>query len=248
MIEQYRTALTKKDTAALERIWADDYTFINASGTVVTKAQSASANLKSGATSLDTIVTDPDMKIRVYGGDVAVAINRVTLKGRCIAAKPPAANSKPASSGQKRRPAGNWSATRLLPVTPLDACGGGRFEVGEHTRLLSSQGRLYGAGGACNASPARPSAPSLQEDSAAPLISRHDLYPNGEVLGSGERCNKQFAAFRLEAEVRAWPQRVFDRTGLHGATYRFHGHDSKNSILAGIWLGRAGVGGGFAGF
>ena len=81
MIEQYRNALTKKDTAALERIWADDYTFINASGMVVTKAERL-ANLKSGATSLDTIVTDPDMKIRVYGGDVAVAINRVTLKGQ----------------------------------------------------------------------------------------------------------------------------------------------------------------------
>jgi ketosteroid isomerase-like protein len=81
MIEQYRTALTKKDTAALERIWADDYTFINGSGAVVTKAERL-ANLKSGATSLDTIVTDPDMKIRVYGGDVAVAINRVTLKGQ----------------------------------------------------------------------------------------------------------------------------------------------------------------------
>jgi len=81
MIEQYRNALTKKDTAALERIWADDYTFINASGAVVTKAERL-ANLKSGATSLDTIVTDPDMKIRVYGGDVAVAINRVTLKGQ----------------------------------------------------------------------------------------------------------------------------------------------------------------------
>jgi ketosteroid isomerase-like protein len=80
-IEQYRNALTKKDTAALERIWADDYTFINASGAVVTKAERL-ANLKSGATSLDTIITDPDMKIRVYGGDVAVAINRVTLKGQ----------------------------------------------------------------------------------------------------------------------------------------------------------------------
>jgi ketosteroid isomerase-like protein len=81
MIGQYRTALTKKDTAALERIWADDYTFINASGVVVTKTERL-ANLKSGATSLDTIITDPDMKIRVYGGDVAVAINRVTLKGQ----------------------------------------------------------------------------------------------------------------------------------------------------------------------
>jgi ketosteroid isomerase-like protein len=81
MIEQYRTALTKGDTAALERIWADDYTFINASGVVVTKAERL-ANLKSGATNLGTIEMDPDMKVRVYGGDVAVAINRVTLKGQ----------------------------------------------------------------------------------------------------------------------------------------------------------------------
>src|SRR5438552_16108992 len=81
MIEQYRNALTKKDTAALERIWADDSTFINAHGGVVTKAERL-ANLKSGATSLDTIVTDPDMKIRVYGGDVAIAISRVTIKGQ----------------------------------------------------------------------------------------------------------------------------------------------------------------------
>jgi uncharacterized protein (TIGR02246 family) len=81
VIEQYRTALTKGDTAALERIWADDYTFINASGAVLTKAERL-ANQKSGATKLSTIETDPDVKIRVYGGDVAVAINRVTIKGQ----------------------------------------------------------------------------------------------------------------------------------------------------------------------
>ena len=81
MIEQYRTALMKGDTAALERIWADDYTFINASGAVLTKAERL-ANQKSGATKLGTIEMQPDMKIRVYGGDVAIAINRVTLKGQ----------------------------------------------------------------------------------------------------------------------------------------------------------------------
>ena len=81
MIEQYRTALTKGDTAALQRIWADDYTFINASGVVLTKAERL-ANLKSGATNLGTIEMDPDMKIRVYGGDVAIAISRVTIKGQ----------------------------------------------------------------------------------------------------------------------------------------------------------------------
>jgi ketosteroid isomerase-like protein len=81
MIEQYRTALMKGDTAALDRMWADDYTFINASGAVVTKAERL-ANLKSGATNLGTIEMDPNMKIRVYGGDVAIAINQVTLKGQ----------------------------------------------------------------------------------------------------------------------------------------------------------------------
>ena len=81
MIEQYRTALTKGDIATLERIWADDYTFINASGAVLTKAERL-ANQKSGATKLGTIETDPDMKIRVYGGDVAIAISRVTIKGQ----------------------------------------------------------------------------------------------------------------------------------------------------------------------
>jgi ketosteroid isomerase-like protein len=81
MIEQYRTALMNGDTAALERIWADDYTFINASGAVLTKAERL-ANQKSGATKLSTIETDPNMKIRVYGGDVAIAISRVTIKGQ----------------------------------------------------------------------------------------------------------------------------------------------------------------------
>src|SRR5207237_6625118 len=80
-IAHHRTALMQRDTAALERIWADDYTFINASGVIVTKAERL-ANLKSGATNLGTIEMAPDMKIRVCGGDVAVAINRVTLKGQ----------------------------------------------------------------------------------------------------------------------------------------------------------------------
>ena len=61
MIEQYKTALTKKDTAALERIWADDYTFIIASGVVLTKAERL-ANAKSGATNLGKIESNPDIK------------------------------------------------------------------------------------------------------------------------------------------------------------------------------------------
>jgi hypothetical protein len=37
-IEKYRTALLQRDIPALEKIWADDYVFVNASGEVRTKA------------------------------------------------------------------------------------------------------------------------------------------------------------------------------------------------------------------
>src|SRR6266478_9323105 len=54
MIQKYRSALLQRDIPMLEKIWADDYVFVNASGEVLTKAQRLS-NLKSGATSLDSI-------------------------------------------------------------------------------------------------------------------------------------------------------------------------------------------------
>jgi uncharacterized protein (TIGR02246 family) len=80
-IEQYRDALLKKDTAALERIWADDYTFINGRGAVLTKAERL-ANAKSGATNLEAIKQESEAKVRAYGDDVAIAISHVTLKGQ----------------------------------------------------------------------------------------------------------------------------------------------------------------------
>jgi len=79
-IEKYRTALLQKDAATLERIWADDYTFTNGAGETHSKADRL-ANLKSGATSLDSISEEEDMKVRVYG-NVAVATSRVTIKGQ----------------------------------------------------------------------------------------------------------------------------------------------------------------------
>src|SRR6266487_4046112 len=79
-IEKYRTALLQKDAATLERIWADDYTFTNGAGEIHSKADRL-ANLKSGATSLDSISEEEDMKVRVYG-NVAVATSRVTIKGQ----------------------------------------------------------------------------------------------------------------------------------------------------------------------
>ena len=79
-IKKYRTALLQRDAAALERIWADDYTFTNGAGETHSKAERL-ANLKSGATSLDSISEEEDMKVRVHG-NVAVATGRLTIKGQ----------------------------------------------------------------------------------------------------------------------------------------------------------------------
>ena len=80
-LEKYRTALTQHDAAALKRIWADNYTFINGAGEIVTKEQRLD-NLDSRATSLDTITLGGDVNVRVYGADAAVATSRVTIKGK----------------------------------------------------------------------------------------------------------------------------------------------------------------------
>ena len=79
-IEKYRTALLQRDTPALEKIWADDYIFVNASGDVLTKAQRL-ANAQSGATTLDSINEEENIIVRVYQNS-AVATSRVTIKGQ----------------------------------------------------------------------------------------------------------------------------------------------------------------------
>jgi ketosteroid isomerase-like protein len=80
MIEKYRTAIMRRDMAMLEKIWADDYVFVNAAGDVLTKTDRL-ANIKSGATTLDSIKQDENVTIRVYQNS-AVTTSRVTLKGQ----------------------------------------------------------------------------------------------------------------------------------------------------------------------
>ena len=113
-IEKYRTALLQRDAATLEKIWADDYTFTNGAGETHSKAQRL-AHLKSGATSLDSIREEEDMKVRIHG-NVAVATSRVTIKGQY---------SGKQTSGQYRtihvwvKGAAGWQlvANQLTPVT-----------------------------------------------------------------------------------------------------------------------------------
>jgi ketosteroid isomerase-like protein len=80
MIERYREALLRRDISTLEKIWADDYVFVNASGEVLTKAQRL-ANIKSGVTTLDSINEEENITVRVYQNS-AVATSRVTIKGQ----------------------------------------------------------------------------------------------------------------------------------------------------------------------
>jgi ketosteroid isomerase-like protein len=80
MIEKYRTAILQRDVATLEKIWADDYEFVNAAGDVLSKTERLS-NIKSGATTLDSINEEENATVRVYQNS-AVATSRVTLKGQ----------------------------------------------------------------------------------------------------------------------------------------------------------------------
>ena len=80
MTEKYRTAILQRDIATLEKIWADDYVFVNAAGDVLAKTERL-ANIKSGATTLDSINEEENVTVRVYQNS-AVTTSRVTLKGQ----------------------------------------------------------------------------------------------------------------------------------------------------------------------
>lgn len=75
---EYTEALTKRDMATLDRVWAAEYTFINPQGELVTKAQRME-NLKSGATEFKSI--NPQQEKLQVQGDLAIDIGRVTLQG-----------------------------------------------------------------------------------------------------------------------------------------------------------------------
>ena len=79
LTDEYIAALKGKDTGALERIWADDLTFITLRGDVQTKAQRL-ADIQSGANRFDSLETT-DRTVRVYG-DTAVMTSLTTLKGQ----------------------------------------------------------------------------------------------------------------------------------------------------------------------
>lgn len=79
MEREITSALIKGDTATLERMWAEGYSFTNPGGEVMKKAEYIEA-LKSGALKFETLDL-ADMKVRV-NGDTAEVTGRVTVKGK----------------------------------------------------------------------------------------------------------------------------------------------------------------------
>jgi ketosteroid isomerase-like protein len=77
MLGELSAALGRNDAAALDRIYSDDYTFINDSGVLVTRAQRLAA-VKSGDLKYESISFE-DINVRMYGNS-AVATFRVTSK------------------------------------------------------------------------------------------------------------------------------------------------------------------------
>ena len=80
-VRRYDDALRRADSAAVEKFWAAEYTFINPRGELVTRAARLS-NLRAGRTAFDSLAHTPqEEKISVYG-DVALYTTLLTLRGR----------------------------------------------------------------------------------------------------------------------------------------------------------------------
>lgn len=79
LLDEYTQALLKKDSSALDRIWADDLSFVNLRGELLSK-QNRMDNIKSGATAFKSIQLS-DKLIRTYG-EAAVATFQVTLEAQ----------------------------------------------------------------------------------------------------------------------------------------------------------------------
>jgi ketosteroid isomerase-like protein len=78
-LEAYKQAILDSDTAALARIWTENYTFINPQGALVSRDQRL-ANIASGSTDVQIIDNEREITVRLFG-DMAVVQNLSTLHG-----------------------------------------------------------------------------------------------------------------------------------------------------------------------
>jgi ketosteroid isomerase-like protein len=80
-VRRYDDALRRADSAAVEKFWATEYTFINPRGERVTRAGRL-ANLRAGRTALDSLAHAPEQEQIQLIGDVAVYQTVLALRGR----------------------------------------------------------------------------------------------------------------------------------------------------------------------
>ena len=78
-LKGYEAAIISEDTVALKRIWAEEYSFINPQGGIVTREQRL-ANLRSGATNVVEGINQREIVVHVFG-DMAVVTQLFTLRG-----------------------------------------------------------------------------------------------------------------------------------------------------------------------
>lgn len=114
-IRRYDAALRRGDVAAVGQFFAPEYTFVNARGERLSRADRL-ANLRTGRTAVDSVAHAPsEEQIRPYGNNVVVYTTLLTLGGRY---------SGRAQRGQYRalvvwvRRDGRWQqvASQLTPV------------------------------------------------------------------------------------------------------------------------------------
>jgi ketosteroid isomerase-like protein len=79
LLNELSAALSRNDTAALDRIYADSYTLTNENGVVLPKAPRLAA-IKSGELKFESVAFD-DINVHLYGS-TAVATYRVASKSQ----------------------------------------------------------------------------------------------------------------------------------------------------------------------
>ena len=114
-MEEYKQAVLDSDVDALARIWADDYTFINPQGALVTRAERL-ANFASGNTNVGVIDDEREITVHVHG-DGAVVQNLSTLRGT-FSGQPTATDLRGTFVWARQK--GRWQllTNQLTPVVP----------------------------------------------------------------------------------------------------------------------------------
>ena len=85
LLNELYAALGRNDTAALDRIYAVDYTLVNESGVLTTKAPRL-ASIKSGELKFESISFD-ELNVRLYGNTAVATLHstsKVQFKGQDI--------------------------------------------------------------------------------------------------------------------------------------------------------------------